>query len=70
MSASEPTSAELLVLVNAALYQLLSKTVKSYTIGDRSYTYRDIRELQDLRQNLQQEVRTHTSSIRLGDISA
>ena len=70
MSASDPTASELLVLVNAALYQLLSKTVKSYSIGDRSYTYRDIQELQGLRTQLAKEVRSHTATVRLGDVSA
>lgn len=69
MSITDPTSAELLTAVNAAILSLLSGKTKSYSIGDRTYVYRDISDLRELRKSLVAECRATGGTIRLGDIS-
>ncbi|HUW18258.1 MAG TPA: hypothetical protein VMW16_03065 [Sedimentisphaerales bacterium] len=69
MSAENPTAAELLTAVNAAILDLVTGNVKSISINDRSFTYQNLNELRDMRKQLQMEVREPSSTIRLGDVS-
>ena len=69
MSAEDPTVAEMLTAVNAAIYALIIKKVASYTINGRSYVYRDLDELRLMRSELLKENRSASSMMRLADIS-
>ena len=69
MSESDPTVAELLTAVNAAIYDLLTKKYAVTTVNGRTYTRQDLGKLRELRKELKIEARTRTGSIRLGDIS-
>ncbi|KKL10032.1 hypothetical protein LCGC14_2559870 [marine sediment metagenome] len=73
MSASDPTVAELLTKVNVAIYELLTRKVKSWTLGTTTYTYQNLDELRLLRSELKKEVDAGSSSSRrsilLADIS-
>jgi len=69
MSVEEPTAAELLVAVNAAILALITGKVKSYNIEGTGFTYNDLQELKDMRKQLQAECRPTGSTIRLGDVS-
>jgi hypothetical protein len=69
MSESDPTAAELLTAVNAAILNLIANKFKSQTIGGRSYTRFELDELREMRKQLQMEVREPGSVVRLGDIS-
>jgi hypothetical protein len=55
--------------VNAAILALLATPTKSVSLNNRTYVYRDLQDLRELRVNLQQECRTQTGTVRLGDIS-
>ena len=70
MSDENPTAAELLQAVNAAILELLQDGVKTSTINGRSYTRNEIPELRALRAELVRECRSTSSIIRLGDVSA
>ena len=69
MSSEDPTAAELLTAVNAAILALLTRRVKSYSIAGTSYTYHDVGELRTLRAELRKETRTAGSTIRVADVS-
>lgn len=69
MSTENPTAAELLTAVNAAILDLVSGNVQSVSINNRSWTYQDLSKLRDMRKQLQMEVREPSSTIRLGDVS-
>ena len=56
MSLTEPTAAELLVIVNLAISKLAAKTVASYSVGGTSYTLADLGRLRELRADLSREV--------------
>lgn len=55
MSDAEPTTAELLVLVNVAIRKLLCRTVTTYTVQGVTYTLADIAKLQAFRTELMRE---------------
>ena len=69
MSVEEPTAAELLVAVNAAILALITGKVKSYNIEGTGFTYNQLDELRDMRKQLQAECRPTSSTIRLGNVS-
>ncbi len=69
MSASDPTAAELLTAVNAAIYELVTGKVKQKQIGERSYTYYDLPALRQLREDLRVEAQTTTGTVRVADVS-
>lgn len=69
MSASDPTVAELLTAVNAAIYDLVTKKYKQTTVNNKVYTRQDLQALRQMRNDLKMEARSRTSSIRLVDIS-
>jgi len=69
MSASDPTVAELLTAVNAAIYALVIGKAKIITIGGRTYHYNNLDELRAMRTELKKEARIISGSIRLADIS-
>ena len=52
---SAPTKQEMLDTVKTAI-NLLSQGAKSYSIGGRTVTHRDISELEALRKKLEQEL--------------
>ena len=69
MSAENPTVAELLTAVNAAIYALVTRKVSSYTVDGVTYNYHDLKALRELRKELREQSRTSSGSIRLADIS-
>ena len=70
MSAEDPTLAELLTAVNAAIYNLLTNKISSYDLNGISYTYHNLDDLKKLRAELKKEAAAGSgSSIRLADIS-
>jgi len=69
MSASDPTVAELLIAVNAAIYALVTGKAKVITINGRTYQYNNLDELRAMRAELKKEARITSGSIRLADIS-
>lgn len=72
MSTADPTAAELLTAVNAAILALVSAKFKSTTVNDRTYTRQDLPALREMRAELQTEVNATTTAEadnRLGDIS-
>ncbi len=56
---SAPTKQEMLDTIETAINGL-SSGVKSYTIGSRTVTYRDIAELKQMREQLKKELSPHT----------
>ena len=69
---TDPTAAELLVAVNAAIYALVSSRFKSTTVNDRTYTRQDLPALREMREELQTEVNAtanNAGKVRLGDFS-
>jgi len=69
MSVSDPTAAELLTAVNAAILALVTNKIKAYTINGVSYQYHQLPELKEMRKQLQLECRTAGNTIRLADVS-
>lgn len=69
MSISDPTGAELLTTVNAAILALSTHKVARYTIGQTSYEYQNLPALRMLRKDLRAEVKTGSSRVRLADVS-
>ncbi len=70
MSVEDPTLAELLTAVNAAILNLLTSKISSYSLNGIAYNYHNIDELKKLRGELRQEVAGQSgSTIRLADIS-
>jgi len=73
MTAENPTPAELLQQVNAAIYSLLTRKIHSYTLHGVAYTYETLGELRQLRKDLLTEVQDTTGSTRrrvlLADVS-
>jgi len=64
------TAAELLDAVNTAILELVQGKAKSITAHDgRSFTYNDLPELRQMRQDLLREVRSTGAMIRPGDVS-
>lgn len=55
MSESDPTIAELLTAVNAAILSLVSRRVQKYRVGEIEYTYNDLDQLRQMRAELQKE---------------
>lgn len=71
MSESDPTDVELLTAVNAAILSLVTGKIKSYSIGDRSFTRYDLAELRTLRDVLKSNVAAvsrGSNIIRLADM--
>ncbi len=67
-----PTDAELLIAVNAAIYDLVINKFKSTTVNQRSYQRNELQDLKDLKAVLEERVNAAANtggSIRLGDIS-
>lgn len=67
-----PTDAELLIAVNAAIYDLVIKKFKSTTVNQRTYQRNELRDLQELKTVLEQRVNAAAAaggSVRLADIS-
>lgn len=52
---AEPTVAEMLTSVNEAIKALTDGRVKSYSLGGRLVTYLDLKDLMQLRDQLQAE---------------
>lgn len=69
MSAENPTVAEMLTAVNAAIYGLLQGKASSYSINGRSYTFHDLDKLRAFRSELQKESESGTGTVMLADIS-
>lgn len=75
MSASDPTdptAAELLTAVNAAIYALVISGFKSTTVNNSTYTRQDLGELRQMRTELQEQVNASSNNagkVRLGDFS-
>jgi hypothetical protein len=67
---ADVTAAEMLTAVNTAILELIQGKAKAITAHDgRSFTYNDLTELRAMRTELQKEVRSGSSMVRLGDIS-
>jgi len=67
---ADVTAAELLTAVNTAILELIQGKTKAITAHDgRSFTFNDLPELRTMRTELQKEVRSGSSTVRLGDIS-
>ncbi len=69
---TDPTAAELLIAVNAAIYALVSSKFKTTTVNDRTYTRQDLPALREMRTELRAEVNAaanNSQKIRLGDFS-
>ena len=57
------TTQEMLTAVNTAIHNLMTGgAVASYRIGDRNIQYMTLKELMDLRSQLQQEVASESGS--------
>lgn len=69
MSLTDPTAAELFTAVNAAILTLLANPAKSVSLNNRTYVYRDLEDLRNLRAELKTENASADPSrrIRLGD---
>jgi len=69
MSAEDPTTAELLRAVNAAIYSLVTDGASQVSINGRAYTANDLGQLMQLKKELTKLNRSASSMVRLGDIS-
>ncbi|UCE67560.1 MAG: hypothetical protein JSU85_05985 [Candidatus Zixiibacteriota bacterium] len=69
MSEADPTAAELLTAVNAAILALVSGTVLSQTIGNRTYTKNDLDSLRQMRTELRRETTSRSGSMRVADVT-
>jgi len=70
MSTEDPTAAELLTAVNAAILDIVAKKFSSTTVNGQTYTRQDLGQLREMRKELKKEVRSGSnSSVRLADIS-
>jgi len=69
MSIDDPTAAELLTAVNAAILELITDRTKQFTVAGRVYSYNDLNDLRAMRTELQKETRSESGSVRLGDFS-
>ena len=67
-----PTDAELLTAVNAAIYDLVIKKFKSTTVNQRTYQRNELRDLYEFKAVIETRVNAaaaNSGSVRLGDIS-
>ena len=69
MTAEDPTVAEMLTKVNAAIYAILTRAIESYTVHGITYTYSNLDQLRLMRNELKKEVNgTTRRRIMLADV--
>ena len=69
---TDPTDAEMLTAVNAAIYALVISKFKSTTVNDRTYTRQDLGSLREMKKALEDVVNISANTagaIRLGDFN-